>query len=84
MITTFEVHTVHVVSATDKTAFINIGANAVYQLVSVRTGANAGLKTVANQDTNFPVETSWLANSNCRLTLCVAISFRSRRTIALV
>jgi hypothetical protein len=84
LIATFEVHTVHVVSAADRAAFINVGANAVYQLEAISTGANAGVRTVANQDTNFTVETAWLANSNCRLTLCIAVTFRSWRTVAFV
>jgi hypothetical protein len=84
LIATFEVHTVHVVSAADRAAFINVRANAVYQLEAISTRANAGVRTVANQDTNFTVETTWLANSNCRLALCIAVAFRSRRTVAFV
>merc|ERR1719215_2265340 len=62
----------------------SISVQTPFQLVSVRTGANAGLRTVANQNTNFTVETAWLADSNRWLALCVAIAFRSRRTVALV
>ena len=84
LIAAFEIHAVHVVSTTDEATFINVGANAVYQLESIRTGTNAGVRTVGNQDTNFAVETFWLADSNCWLTLCVAVAFCSRRTAALV